>query len=367
MTTNSALSGAETAATAATAPAVAKVLNVGFDSIAMNQLAQLLGANLTQSSRGPQFQWLPAQGSASRPNLLAELGVLEFSGADATAFLQGQLTNDVALLSDNDIQLTGFCTAKGRLLASGWLWRRSNQQYYFLVQRALAAGLTKRLSLFVLRAKLSVRDQSPIWSVGGLLSSMTAIPAGEETLMSNRFEFGQQRRFVLTAQPELTQWQSSETWFLADCLAGLALVVPATSELFVPQMLNFDLRAGVSFKKGCYPGQEIVARSHYLGKAKRRLFLAHWVGSQAPEIGTDVISVTASGDTQPVGQLVQYALHPVDDVIESTAMRFAVLIECQIAAVQVSLDGGKLLLGSTPLVVSATNRVPNDDLIPATG
>jgi tRNA-modifying protein YgfZ len=342
-------------------PVSPKVLQVGYDSQCLNEIASQTNATITGSSRGPQLVPVNiklAKQPHAAPCLLSEYGVVSIAGEQSLGFLQGQLTNDVSLLTDNDVQLSGFCTPKGRLLVAGWLWRLADQQFYFLVQRELAAGLAKRLSQFVMRSKVKVQDVTEQQLALGLWDEVSI----NDVVVSQSFEFGQGRRFGLVAVSALGPigagpWQSSETWFLADCKAGLAFVTPTTTENFVPQMLNLDLRAGVSFKKGCYPGQEIVARSHYLGKSKRRLFLASVKTTLAPSIGADVVVRGATG-SEPVGQVVNYAA--TNDLNDE----FAVLIECQINAVHNSLDSSSPLeLAGHEITFAPLDQSPNADLI----
>jgi tRNA-modifying protein YgfZ len=324
----------------------APVLAVGFDPAPLHSVAQALGGLVTDPSRGPQ---VTRQGAVTNqaPCLLTEYGVVSITGADAGSFLQAQLTNDVTLLANNTVQLTGFCTAKGRLLASGWLWRQHAEHFVFLTHRALAAGLAKRLMMFVMRAKVKVVDQTAQWLVLGYFSPCA------ESLKSAVLPNQSQRLFALLEIDRLAQlqqnWQSSESWFLADCQAGLPWITPATSEKFVPQMVSFDLREGVSFKKGCYPGQEVVARSHYLGKAKRRLFLGYVDSAQVPSIGADVFAA----DGQPVGQVIQYAQSGMPN-------SFAILFECQIASVQEVVAGAAALtLGALTVKIASTQPPPS--------
>ncbi|MDH4181796.1 MAG: folate-binding protein [Betaproteobacteria bacterium] len=261
---------------------------------------------------------------------LPELGVLAFSGPDATAFLQSQLTNDVAHLTGDAMQLNGYCTAKGRLLATFHQWRRGDEVLLRLPLDILPAVM-KRLSMFVLRAKVKVADASASWATyglfGGNLSALAqragvALPAAPWTgalIGEARIDRvpGTDRlpeRFLLTspATAPLPAWcadlprAAAAAWWWSEIEAAVPTVFAATQEKFVPQMINFEVLGGVNFKKGCYPGQEVVARSQYLGKLRRRMQRGH-VDATEVATGGDVFH---SGGTQPVGTIVLAAPAP---------------------------------------------------------
>jgi tRNA-modifying protein YgfZ len=241
--------------------------------------------------------------------LLSEYGVIELEGADSLTFLQGQITNDVLALTDGGSCLAAYCSAKGRTLANFWVIRQSTDKVYLLTARSLAAALARRLSMFVLRAKTKVLNLTNDFAVLGCFAGFAVPSVASLTIALN-----DNRQLALVPAGQLQSWfnrnpsviqklTSSTHWRYADCLAGLPFVCATTSELFVPQMINFELVGGVSFKKGCYPGQEIVARSHYLGKNKRRMLL----GSVAQELtpGSDVFAQVAG---EPIGQVVMSAM-----------------------------------------------------------
>jgi tRNA-modifying protein YgfZ len=295
---------------ASTVPApplkASKVLASGYDTVAMDALTEKLGLTWRDTAYGPQIANAAGKDSFS---LLSEYGVIELEGADSFTFLQGQITNDVLGLSDGSSCLAAFCSAKGRTLANFWVIRLSADKLYLLTARSLAAALARRLSMFVLRAKTKVLNLTSDFAVIGCFSGFVVPP---EALLSIAFK--DQRHLVLMPRSQFEIWFNSNAnnlkqltpstfWRYADCLAGLPFIGSATSELFVPQMINFELIDGISFKKGCYPGQEIVARSHYLGKNKRRMLL----GSVAQELtpGSDVF---AQSDGEPIGQVVMSAM-----------------------------------------------------------
>jgi folate-binding protein YgfZ len=244
---------------------------------------------------------------------LSQLNLIQFAGADAQSFLQGQLSNDVRLLDGNNAQYTSYNTPKGRMLANGLLWQSAPNTYIFQLPASLREAIQKRLTMFVLRAKVKVSDvsdDSVRLGVGGVgaaatLSQMLGeLPAS--ALGRVPFEHGSVLRlpgdnFELLIAPEQAQaiWEKlmplakpvgNACWDALLIRAGIPTLLPATQEQFVAQMLNYELIGGVNFKKGCYPGQEIVARTQYLGKPKRRMYLAHIDCGDTPQPGDELFS-----------------------------------------------------------------------------
>jgi len=234
---------------------------------------------------------------------LSQLSVLEFSGADATPFLQGQLSCDVELAARNGVSTYGsYCTPKGRMLAS-FLLIPSAAGWYMVLSSSIAASIQKRLGMFVLRSKVKIISGAQTYSLIGVGGSDAVTRLGE-WFTEVPLEPHQVSTGKTTEDPELTiiclpgqRWllisptastnnifraisTSLKTvgvaaWELTDIRKGIPLITAKTQEQFIPQMASLELIGGVSFKKGCYPGQEIVARTQYLGKLKRRLYLAH--------------------------------------------------------------------------------------------
>jgi len=236
---------------------------------------------------------------------LSQLGVLTVSGEDAQSFLQNLLTNDVAALEINQSQLTGFCNAKGRLFAL-FLLIRYKQHYQIVLPRSMVNILQQRLLMYVLRSKVTLSDdtdQLAIFSITNAQQSNLALLRLSEDdyqLLTNNqclciISMDKTEQLLDTIDKLNWPLTSERVWDIAAIEAGLPMVFPETKEKFTPQQVNFDLVNGVSFKKGCYPGQEIVARLHYLGTPSRRMFLAQIKSSKAPNIGDEVI--TDSGDT----------------------------------------------------------------------
>jgi len=250
---------------------------------------------------------------------LPHLGVLAVAGEDAASFLQGQLTNDFALLGPDQARLAAYCTPKGRMQASFVGLRRSATEILLVMSRDILAATQKRLSMFVLRAKAKLRDASPEFELRGLagnaaqavatLPPWTLVHQGDTALIALYPAEGQARALWVapagTAAPAGDALDSA-LWAWGDVRSGVGTITAPVVEAFVPQMLNFESIGGVNFKKGCYPGQEVVARSQFRGTLKRRAYLAHADGSLAA--GQELYH--ESDASQPCGLVVQAAPAP---------------------------------------------------------
>lgn len=201
---------------------------------------------------------------------LNRYGILAVSGADAREFLHAQLTNDIAGLPADRAALAGWCTAKGRLLASMLVipW---SQGFLLQLARDLAPTVAKRLSMFIFRSKVKISDESDAWAQYGHWNAAADVAgvAWDGDTVTVRVD---ERRFLRIGK-KLSQpcSQSEEAWTLQEIRAGRPLISAATQDRFVPQMVNFETLGAISFQKGCYPGQEIVARAQYRGEVKRRM------------------------------------------------------------------------------------------------
>jgi len=266
---------------------------------------------------------MPSEISIGGVCRLADRGVIRARGADAAAFLQSQLTNDVASLDAASARLAGFCSAKGRLQASFIVWRPSADEFLLSCPASILAPTLKRLSMFVLRAKCKLSDASGELSLFGVAGApATAMVAGAAvwhtrahgaaTMLRLPDAAGEQRAWLIAASgseidvaagPAITP----ETWNWLEVESGIVTIEAATVDRFVPQMVNFELIGGVDFQKGCYPGQEIVARSQYRGTTKRRTLLFDCDVLAAA--GQDVFAHGASGE--PAGTVANAAPHPV--------------------------------------------------------
>jgi len=236
---------------------------------------------------------------------LEHYGLLHAAGDDARAFLHAQLTNDIENLAPGQARYAGWCSAKGRLLATLLVvpWAGG-----FLLQlsRDLAPTVLKRMSMFVLRSKVKISDVTDLWAQYGLWGPNGGNPLAvseSEGSISVGIEPG--RFLVLSPEPSSSRHSPNacaDDWTLAEVRAGKALIAQATQDQFVPQMVNLELAGGVDFKKGCYPGQEIVARAQYRGAVKRRMVRLR---GAALRPGQELFSDDTPG--QPSGTVVNSA------------------------------------------------------------
>jgi len=302
---------------------------------------------------------------------LSHYGLIAVEGEDARDFLQNQFGNDINAVSDTEAQLSSYSNAKGRMLAIFPIFLRAGVYYLVLPADILEATL-KRLRMFVLRSQVTLEDASDRLARFGL--------AGERApeLLSDMLDGRPDRawqllqkdgltvirlpdplpRFAIHGPPEALAalWRrlarqarpvGAEVWTWLNIRAGLPDLHIETVEAFVPQMANLEALNAISFKKGCYPGQEVVARMHYLGKLKRRMYLAHTDMAEPPAPGT---AVHADGEEQAVGKVVESASAPEGGV--------DLLMVVQIASADKPLhlgsaDGPVLELRELPYTVTA--------------
>lgn len=279
---------------------------------------------------------------------LAHLGVIRATGEDAVKFLQGQLTQDVALMTMEQAHLAAFCNAKGRMQASFVVFKRSEDDLLLICSKDILAQTLKRLSMFVLRAKVKMSDASADFSLFGLVGSAIESIAGTDGICWGKLDFdsrnvvflhpaASQPRALLCvpadmAAPALPELPAG-VWDWLEVQSGIAMITLPIFEAFVPQMLNYESVGGVNFKKGCYPGQEIVARSQFRGTLKRRAYLAHCTAAAA--VGQEVFH--ASDADQPCGMVAACAANPSGG--------FDLIVSMQTSAAADANDG-KLTLGS---------------------
>ena len=204
---------------------------------------------------------------------LNRYGLLSVAGADARDFLHAQLTNDIRNLPPERSALAGWCSAKGRLLAT-FLVIPAPQGYLLQLARDLAPAVAKRLSMFVLRAKVKIADESDAWAQYGVWQD-NLIPTKIDWKDNIGVVPVDEKRFLRLeragAAASLACDADEEKWTLDEIRAGRPLITAATQDQFVPQMVNLETLGAVDFQKGCYPGQEIVARAQYRGQVKRRM------------------------------------------------------------------------------------------------
>jgi len=202
--------------------------------------------------------------------LLNRYGLLAVKGADARAFLHAQLTQDIEKLPADRSAFAGWCTAQGRLLAT-MLVIPSPDGFLLQLARDIAPAVAKRLSMFVLRSKVKIADESQNWVQYGVWDTDSKIAgvAWEGTVGTVRVS--ETRLLRLGPQLALEATRPEDDWALEEIRSGRPLITAATQDQFVPQMVNLETLGGVDFQKGCYPGQEIVARAQYRGQVKRRM------------------------------------------------------------------------------------------------
>ncbi|MDM4772327.1 hypothetical protein [Solimonas sp. SE-A11] len=282
---------------------------------------------------------------------LDELVYIRAQGADAESFLQGQLSSDTRLVNENRAQLSSYSNPKGRMLAVLTLFRHGDD-LVLEVHRSVAESTLKRLRMFVMRSKVTLQDCTAELPATGLLGEDGArqletlgLPLPQEPMQSAAHggltvirRLGSQPRWSvhgevagLAALPA----RGFEAWRRADLLAGVPTVYTESREMFVPQMANIDLLGGISFNKGCYTGQEIVARLHYLGQLKRRMFLLRAPVDARP--GMPVYD--AAGDGQAVGEVVD-AVADGDATLLLAVLQLSHAGSAQLALA--AIDGPKL-------------------------
>lgn len=252
---------------------------------------------------------------------LSHLGVIRVEGDDAAKFLHGQLTQDFVLLGLGEARLAALCSAKGRVMASFVGMKRSDGAILLVCSRDILAATLKRLSMFVLRAKARLVDASDAFELRGLAGSAflqlverpgapwTHHVIGLASLVTLYPADGVER--ALWVAPSRTSAPDGpplapDLWQYGEVRSGVSTISGPVVESFVPQMINYESVGGVNFKKGCYPGQEVVARSQFRGTLKRRAFLAH---SDAPmAVGAEIFQMDDT--SQPCATVVQSARAP---------------------------------------------------------
>jgi folate-binding protein YgfZ len=293
---------------------------------------------------------------------LPHLGVIRVEGEDAARFLQGQLTQDFALLQPGEARLAAFCTAKGRMLASFVALQRGPHEFLLVCSRDLLAATLKRLSMFVLRAKARLQDATADFQLFGVTGRTLEALAGAGAAPWTQTEHGGASLVRLypadgsprglwvapagapaPAGPEL----SLDLWLWGEVRSGIASVSAPVSEAFVPQMLNYESVGGVNFKKGCYPGQEVVARSQFRGTLKRRAYLVHSAGPL--QAGQEVFH--ESDREQPAGLIAQAA--PAPDGGWDAIASLQVSAAGQGSLNAASADGPALAVQSLPYLLLA--------------
>lgn len=295
---------------------------------------------------------------------LSHLGLLELDGADAFTFLQGQVTNDIKQLTGNNAHYTGYCNPKGRMLAL-FLAFSHHGHLHLQMPKELVESIAKRLRMYVMRSKVVITDVSEsIIKMGlsgndaaGLLNTLfAAVPKQDYELVNSdkgaliKLPGAIPRYEIFTTPTEArTIWDTlkqhakpvgAASWEWLEINAGIPDVTLKTQEEFVPQMLNLDALNAINYKKGCYTGQEIVARTHYLGKVKRRTQLAHIDTAAVPAVGDDI----TDGSNQAIGKVVRSA--------QAINGGFDVLAESRLENIEEGIYWNNIKLSIRPLPYS---------------
>ncbi len=292
-----------------------------------------------------QAMTAPLNGIAPLPHL----GVIRVQGEDATQFLQGQLTQDFALLGLSEARLAAYCSAKGRMQASFVGFKRSHTEVLLVCSRDLLAPTLKRLSMFVLRSKARLSDASADFALWGLAGDAIKSIASHDQPAWTKLDSGSGHLVFLypadgcaralwvapAGEPApLGPALSPELWLWSEVRSGIARITAPIVDAFVPQMLNYESVGGVNFKKGCYPGQEVVARSQFRGTLKRRAYLLHSDADMA--VGQEVFHT--ADETQPCGLVALAAAAPGGGC--------DAIVSLQVTAAEHQGQAGALRLGS---------------------
>lgn len=315
---------------------------------------------------------------------LLDMALIRASGDDASSFLHNQLTNDVDHLTESEARLAGYCTPKGRLLATLLMWK-SEKSIFLQIPFSLRPTIQKRLQMFVMRAKAILSDEStecaqialagdaattvlsswfPLMpgspyakseSESGTLVRLSDAPSDhtDNFKIIPRYLWITPYSVAKIAWPDLVSAltpTSQATWQLTDIMAGIPSITTATQELFVPQMINFEAIGGVNFRKGCYPGQEIVARTQYLGKFKRRMKLAIVSGALV-EAGNEIFS--ESDPDQACGTVVNVAALNGNETACLVELKLAMLVSSMHVG---SISGPRLQFFALPYLLSDADR-----------
>ena len=303
---------------------------------------------------------------------LTHLAPLLAEGPDAASFLHGQLSQDMLNLPLGAARPAAYCSAKGRMLADALVFKPSEESFVLLMDTQVLPATLKRLQMFVMRAKAKLSDASAHLALVGLVGQalisrlapeaaqaqqVCALPGGAHVIrLSDAQSVARavwvgpcdQAETLLAAEAAVAE----HAWAWLEVMSGVARIVPATVDQFVPQMVNFEIIGGVNFKKGCYPGQEVVARSQYRGTLKRRLHLGHAPG--LAQAGQEVFAADDPG--QPAGLVANAAEVPGAQGASS------VLLELKLAHASSALhlgspDGPLITLAALPYEIPPQDAI----------
>ena len=312
-------------------------MKAAWKTFLLEQGAEFEGEHLMSFGNPNRERRIAPQGAVL--SNLADRGLLEVSGADAVTFLQNQLTNDISKVSESEHQLTAWCNPKGRIIANFRAFKRG-ENLYLIMAKDLVETIMTKLSRYIMMSKVTISDATDSLVHFGyagenaehdlklIIDKVPTAPnetlnVGALTILrlpgdTTRFEvFGDVKeasdlwsKCTVRAQPV-----SSQAWDFMNIRAGRPVVTAASSEEWIPQMLNLTTIEGVDFKKGCYPGQEVVARLNYLGKTKRRMYLLLIETDKVPACNDSIVNE----DGTEVGKIVNAVANP-DDLVECLAV-----------------------------------------------
>ena len=286
-------------------------------------------------------------------NIKNQLDVIKISGVDAETFIQGQITNDISLLSEEKKSIyAGYCSPKGRLLAVFFI-TRMNANYFLFCPPCISEAISKRLSMYVLRAKVEITcspdyvdyflvDESDIQKVPDNLISkpqnkLQSTLSNDKSISLTMLGGSKSYYLIFGDNKEILKlFDEIYSTEIKPCNWNEVHIIPnifnKTQDLYIPQSVNLDLIGAINFKKGCYTGQEVVARTHYLGKPKRRMYLGSVALNKNPGLGSDI-----EVEGEKVGSLVNS--YKLENNI------FKVLVELRIEKIDArpTLDGNEIL------------------------
>ncbi len=311
-------------------------MNPSWKEFLVNNGAEFEGETLVSFGNPDRERRIPQQG-----NILCDLshtGLIRVYGDDAETFLQNQLSNDIKEVSETHSQLSSYNTHKGRMVSSLRVLKRG-EDYYLELSSSLIELMLKKLRMFVMMSKVTLEDESSNLvhfgytgpdSVGLLTDAIGKIPeevndcVQYKTLTITRLH-GLCPRFEILGRLDDARslWETldvtaapvgSESWRHLNIVAGIPVITEDSSTEWVPQMLNYDRIGGISFSKGCYPGQEVVARLNYLGKTKRRTYHLVAKTDQCPATLDEIIATDANGKSSEAGKVVNAVINPDGNV-----------------------------------------------------
>lgn len=329
----------------------------------IDQGAEFDGATLVSFGNANRERRIAPQGAVL--SNLSDRGLLEVSGDDAVTFLQNQLTNDITKIDDKTHQFTAWCNPKGRVIANFRAFKRDDK-IFLILSRDLIETVVTKLSRYIMMSKVTITDatdnlvhfgyagENAERDLGLILDKVPTEP--NETLNTGNLSIlrlpGDTPRFEVFGDitESMDLWSkcnvraapvSSQAWDFMSIRAGRPVVTLASSEAWIPQMLNMTFINTVDFQKGCYPGQEVVARLKYLGKSKRRMFLAEIQTDQVPDVNASIVNAEGT----EVGKVLNAVINP-DDLVECLAV--LKIADAESDMFLGSADGAALSLSGLP-------------------